>query len=455
MIKVSMVSLGCPKNLVDSEYMTGALAEAGFQFSEVENADVVIVNTCTFIEDASAEAFEVLESIIDGKVKGKPRVIAAGCLAQRMGKQLLEELPELDGIIGVADVCSIVKKVEEVFKGVKGDVRKPGMYYDAKVPRALTTGNYAWLTVAGGCDNHCAYCIIPSVRGDFKSRRMDSVIREAENLASIGALELILIAQDTFRYGLDLYGKFRLNELLTELNKIDGIRWIRVMYGHPSHVDEDILKTMASLDKVVPYLDLPLQHSETAILKRMGRPYTREDSLKLINTAREIMPDITIRSTFITGLPGEGEEEFQGLMSFIKEARLDRVGFFPYSPQEGTRAAEMDDVVSEDEAISRAQQAAELQEEISSEILSSRIGKVIEVLVEGEVDCDLSEFEFPGLTETDLEGIRYGGRDQGSAPDIDGLVYIKGPARPGTFVKATVTATGVHDMVASVLGEAR
>lgn len=464
MIKVALISLGCPKNLVDSEYMLGALSGAGFRIVDNSDADIVIINTCTFVDDATAESMDVIEELAASKSRNRPKVIAAGCLAQRYGEDLLKKIPGLDGIIGVADVCSVVNRIEDIYRGVQGSIREPGLYYDSSVTRTLTTGYHAWLAVAGGCDNNCAYCIIPAVRGAFRSRRIDSIIREAEQLVAAGARELILAAQDTFRYGIDLYSQLRLGELLKRLAAVDGAGWIRVMYGHPVHLDREILQIMADLPEVVPYLDLPLQHSSDHILHSMGRRYTRAKALEALKMARDIIPGLVVRSTFITGLPGETEEDFDNMLNFLQEARLNRVGFFPYSPQPGTEAARMDNQVPRELAEERAVIAGTVQEEISAELLSNRKGKVLEVLVEGPLEESFREAVeemtepdgiAPGLNPAELGKCLFGGRDAGSAPDIDGLVFLEGAARPGTFVKAVVTSAGLHDMTARVLGETR
>ena len=439
--KVAMVSLGCAKNQVDAEQMLCLLHEAGYEITtEVEYCDVAIVNTCGFIESAKSEAItEILELGLlknEGKI-GK--ILVSGCLSQRYKEELLEELPEVDGILGCGSYGDIVSAVDRVLEGEKptymGDINGEL----EEMGRVLTTPDYyAYLKIAEGCDNHCAFCVIPSLRGKYRSRRFEELIDEAKMLAEDGVKELIVIAQDTSRYGIDLYGKRRLSELLRELCKIEGFHWIRVHYLYPDEMDEELIDTIAQEEKICSYLDIPIQHCNDEILRHMNRRGNKEYLEKLIPHLREKIPGLVLRTSLIAGLPGEGEEEFEELCAFLRKHRLERVGCFAFSPEEGTVAAKMDYPDSE-VAQRRAEIVAELQSRIMDDYNESMIGKTVEVLVEGY--DRLAECQF--------------GRTYADSPEIDGMVFFTGSykAKPGTFVMVEIEDAMDGNLIGSMVEE--
>ena len=439
--KVAMVSLGCAKNQVDAEQMLCLLHEAGYEVTtEVEYCDVAIVNTCGFIESAKSEAItEILELGLlknEGKI-GK--ILVTGCLSQRYQEELMQELPEVDGILGCGSYIEIVAAVDEVLSGEKpcrmGDINGEIQ----EVGRVLTTPDYyAYLKIAEGCDNRCSFCVIPSLRGKYRSRRFEDLIEEAKLLAEDGIKELIVIAQDTSRYGTDLYGKRRLAELLRELCKIEGFHWIRVHYLYPDEMDDELIDTIAQEEKICSYLDIPIQHCNDNILRRMNRRGNKEYLDTLLPKLRERIPGLVLRTSLIAGLPGEGEEEFQELCEFLKKHRMERVGCFAFSPEEGTPAAKMeypDSVVAQ----KRAEIVTELQSRIMDDYNESMLGKTVEVLVEGY--DRLAECQF--------------GRTYADSPEIDGMVFFtaENRYRPGTFVKVLIDETMDGDLIGTAVEE--
>lgn len=441
--KVAMVSLGCAKNQVDAEQMLCLLHEAGYEVTtEVEYCDVAIVNTCGFIESAKAEAInEILELGLlknEGKI-GK--ILVTGCLSQRYRDELMAELPEVDGILGCGSYTEIVSAVDDVLAGDRpyrfGDIN--GALEE--VGRVLTTPDYyAYLKIAEGCDNHCAFCVIPSLRGKYRSRKFEDLLEEARLLAEDGVKELIVIAQDTSRYGIDLYGKRRLSELLRELCKIEGFHWIRVHYLYPDEMDEELIDTIAQEEKICSYLDIPIQHCNDSILKHMNRRGNKEYLDKLLPHLREKIPGLVLRTSLIAGLPGEGEEEFEELCQFLKKHRMERVGCFAFSPEEGTAAAKMD---YPDSTI--AQKRAEIVEELQSRIMDdynqSMVGKTVEVLVEGY--DRLAECQF--------------GRTYADSPEIDGMVFFTSETRycPGSFIPVRIEETMDGDLIGTAVEESK
>lgn len=441
-IKVSIVSLGCAKNLVDSEVMLGLLADQGYQIiGEEKEADVIIVNTCGFISSAKEESIETILDVANYKKEGNCKVlIVTGCLGKKYKDELKEELPEVDAILGTNEVPKIVEAVEAALKG-QGifEATKPEFLYNHELPRIQSTPTYsAYVKIADGCDNCCSYCVIPELRGGFRSRPMESIIKEVEALALRGVKEINLIAQDSTRYGEDIYGKLKLAELLKELNNINGIEWIRILYCYPTHFTDELIKVMANTPKVCKYLDLPLQHADDEILEAMNRRGSQGDILKLINQLRESMPDITIRTSFIVGLPGETEEKFETLVNFVKQVKFDRVGVFTYSKEEGTPAFEMKGQVPEEIKQQRYHTLMSLQQEISYERNQKWLGKVITVLVEGK--------------SVDDEELCIG-RSEGDAPGIDGNVYFAGNYQPGDFVQVKVVKAYNYDLLGEVVYE--
>ena len=439
--KVAMVSLGCAKNQVDAEQMLCLLHEAGYEITtEVEYSDVTIVNTCGFIESAKSEAIQEILELGLLKQEGKiGKILVSGCLSQRYQDQLMEELPEVDGILGCGSYTDIVSAVDDVlggdrprrFEDINGELEEVG--------RVLTTPDYyAYLKIAEGCDNHCAFCVIPSLRGKYRSRRFEELVEEARLLAEQGVKELIVIAQDTSRYGVDLYGKRRLSELLRELCKIQGLHWIRVHYLYPDEMDEALIDTIAQEEKICPYLDIPIQHCNDGILRHMNRRGNKEYLQWLLPHLRERIPGLVLRTSLITGLPGEGEEEFRELCEFLKEQRMERVGCFAFSPEEGTPAAKMD-YPPHEVAERRAELISELQGRIMDDYNQSKVGTTVEVLVEGY--DRLAECQF--------------GRTHADSPEIDGMVFFHGEKRyrPGEFVFVTIEETMDGDLIGTAVEE--
>lgn len=426
-IKIGLVSLGCAKNQVNAEQMLFLLSSAGYEISpQPEGSDLVIVNTCGFIDSAKQEAIYHILSLAALKEEGAiGKILVTGCLSQRYQDEICAELPEVDGILGTGNYADIADVVDRVLKG-EYVARFDSINDDRidNVRRVLTTPeHYAYLKIAEGCDNHCAYCVIPSLRGRYRSRPMEEVLTEAERLAKDGVKELIVVAQDTSRYGLDLYKERRLAELLRELCKIEGFRWIRVHYLYPDEMSDELIDVLASEDKIVKYLDIPLQHINDAILKRMNRRGNRAYLENLLNKLRNRIPGLVLRTSLITGLPGEGEEEFEELCQFLKEFKLERVGAFSFSPEEGTAAAKMEHP-DEEIAVRRAEIVAELQSRIMDEYNDGRIGEVMDVLCDGY----------------DAEENAYYGRTYADSPDIDGKIWFTSeqPVPTGSFVPVLI-----------------
>ena len=429
---VALISLGCPKNLVNSEEMAALLQEAGYAFTDdPAQADAVIINTCAFIESAKSEAIEkILETAALRAENPSLKLIAAGCLAQRYSADIRAELPEVDGLIGTGSYSEVVSVVESVLSGgrptVCGSIDAPL----TELPRAVSTGPaWAYLRIAEGCDNRCAYCVIPSIRGRYRSRTMESILSEARDLADAGIKELIVVAQDITRYGADLYGRRRLGELLNELCKLD-FRWIRLHYLYPELIDDALIEVIASQDKIVKYLDIPVQHIDDRILKRMRRRSTGAQIRSLFKKLRERIPGLALRTSLITGLPGEGEAEFEELCAFLREARIERAGVFPYSPEEGTPAAAMEDRCTTEEARRRAELCMDIQAGIMDEFAASLIGTEQDVLVMG--------FEPDGTAW---------GRSQYDSPDIDSRVVFSGKALPGEMAKVRILSADEGELV--------
>ncbi len=435
---VALVSLGCSKNLVDSEVMLGLLDQAGHPIVEDnEDAQVVIVNTCAFIEPAVNEAIEAVLDVSELKKNGKLQaLICAGCLSQRYQDDLLEELPEVDVFLTPGAVGEVVKAVQVALSGRREVMKAPLEYsYDAHTPRWRSAPSWlAYVKIAEGCDNHCAYCTIPSLRGRHRSRPVDDICDEFSDLASDGAREIVLIAHDTTRYGAEMEPPSSLAALLDSLPTRDYDGWIRIMYMYPSRVSQQLIEAIAQSNVIVPYFDIPFQHVSEDILQRMGRAGDGEIYLNELARIRRMIPDAAIRTTLIAGLPGEAEEDFQMLLDFVREARLDRLGVFPYWPEAGTPAAEMEDQVPPEVARQRQAELISVQEEISLEKNQQFVGQRMHVLVEHELE----------------EGV-WAGRSYRDAPEVDGEVMLRatgeGPKPvPGEFVWATVEKAQVHDL---------
>lgn len=408
--KVGMISLGCPKNQVDAEHMLAMMDAEGWEIVDyVDGCDVVIVTTCGFIDDAKKEAIENILDMVELKKEGViSKIIVTGCLAQRYKDEIVKEIPEVDAVVGIGANGDIIKTVEEVMSGVDTiEKYPPQCELPLEGQRILTTPQYwAYLKIGEGCSNRCTYCTIPSIRGNMRSRSMENVIDEAKQLAELGVKELILIAQDTTSYGLDLYGELKLPELLNELCKINSIEWIRLLYCYPDRITDELIETMKNQEKIVNYIDLPLQHADDKILKAMNRRGDQALIRSVISKLRSEIPDVVIRTTFIVGFPGEGEEEFETLAEFVNEIEFDRLGVFTFSPQEGTSAYDMDNQVEDDVKTRRGEVIMQDQYSIMEEKNNEKIGKTYKVVVE----------DYDGYSDS------YTGRTYMDAPEIDGLV---------------------------------
>ena len=429
---IGMVSLGCAKNQVDAEQMLFLLQQAGYNIlPEPAGADVVIVNTCGFIESAKTEAIDNILAMAQLKAEGSVgKILVTGCLAQRYQEEILKELPEVDGVLGTGSYYDVVSAVKQLLDGAEGIEE----YGDIQAPvqecgRILTTPkHYAYLKIAEGCDNHCAFCIIPTLRGKYRSRPMDKLIEEAKELAVSGVKELIVVAQDTSRYGIDLYGERKLAELLRELCKIDGFVWVRVHYLYPDEMSDELIDVLANEPKIVKYLDIPIQHINDNILRAMNRRGNGEYVKQLLKKLRARIPGLVIRTSLITGLPGEGEEEFQQLCEFLKEFKLERAGTFAFSPEEGTKAALME-YPDKEVAQERAEIIGELQSRIMDEYNASCEGKIMQVLCDGydpDEDC-------------------YYGRTYADSPDIDGRIWFTSSRHVKTGEFVNVCVVGAYD----------
>lgn len=441
--RVGLVSLGCAKNLVDSEVMLGVLNQQCEITHQPEEAHVLIVNTCGFIDKAKEESINTIVDLAQYKETGNCRaLIVTGCMAQKYSQELIQEIPEIDAVIGTGKVEEIADIVQKAMAGERVvEVSQPDYLYSHNTPRVLSTPKYsAYVKIADGCDNKCCYCVIPELRGSYRSRPLESIVAEVEQLAEGGVKEIMLIAQDTTRYGLDIYQKYALPELIKQLDVIPGIEWIRLLYCYPTHFTDELIQEMKASDKVCHYIDLPIQHAHDSILKTMNRRGTQQDIRALIAKLRDNLPDIALRTSFIVGLPGETDVEFQELLSFMQDVQFDKVGVFTYSQEEGTPAAAMDHQVDEDTKLHRQQQAMELQSEISLKKNQQRIGAVLKVLVEGIVP-DNKELFF--------------GRSQYDAPDVDGKVYFRSAddPQPGDMVLVKITDAFEYDLMGDVFLE--
>ena len=422
----ALISLGCAKNLVNSEQMLYLLDEAGYVLvPDPEGADFCIINTCGFIDAAKSEAIENILEMAELKKAGKlGALIVTGCLSERYQDTILQELPEIDAVLGISSFGDIVRAVEALDRG-----EHPQLFADRnapveEIPRVVSTGpGWAYLRIAEGCGNFCAFCAIPYIRGRYRSRSMENVLAEARDLAAHGVKELIVIAQDITRYGTDLYGRRCLAELCRELAKIDGVEWIRLHYLYPDQFDDELIDEIAGNAKIVKYLDIPIQHINDTILRRMNRKGTGQEIRELFRTLRERIPGLVLRTSLIAGLPGEGEKEFEELCTFLREARIERAGVFPFSPEEGTPAARMAHV-DEETARRRAEWILELQQSIMDEFCQSFVGSTLRILTE----------------RYDEDEQRWVGRSYADSPDIDGEVHFEGFAREGEFSEVRITA---------------
>ncbi|GIW96137.1 MAG: ribosomal protein S12 methylthiotransferase RimO [Pirellulaceae bacterium] len=442
----AFVSLGCPKNLVDTERMLGRLQLDGYQLVQSpDGADLVIVNTCGFIEQARQESFSAIDEALRLKRQGRTRgVIVCGCLAERQKERLLEERPEIDGLVGVFARDEVTRVADRVL----GHLQEQRTVFRPAPIRALddqgrfrvTPRHFAYLKISEGCDRLCTFCAIPRMRGKHVSKPMEQVVREAQQLADDGVRELILVAQDTTYYGIDLYGKPQLVPLLEQLVRIPSIRWIRLMYLYPMYIDDSLIQMIASSDKIVPYLDIPLQHINDVMLRRMARRVTRKETEQLLERLRNGIPDLVLRTTFITGFPGETEEQFQELMEFVERQRFERVGVFTYSLEPDTPAALLPEQLPESIKHERRARLMEVQQRVAFQWNESRLGRQVDVLLDRPVEGERNVFM---------------GRTPWDAPDVDAVVYVTGqrqPLRPGQFVRCEIVGYRDYDLIAVAIG---
>ena len=436
-MKILFISLGCDKNLADSEEMLGLLTAGGHEITDDETqADAIVINTCCFIKDAKEESVETILEMAEYKKTGSCHaLIVTGCMAQRYQKEIIEEVPEVDAVLGTTSYGDIVKALEEAVAGNHFEEFRDIDYLpDTGSKRVLTTGgHFGYLKIAEGCDKHCTYCIIPKLRGKFRSVPMERLIAQAEDMAEQGVKELILVAQETTVYGKDLYGKKSLHILLKKLCEIRGIRWIRILYCYPEEIYDELIETIRDEKKICLYLDLPIQHASDRILKRMGRRTSKQELIDIVGKLRKEIPDIVLRTTLITGFPGETEEDHEELKEFVDEMEFDRLGVFTYSPEENTPAAEMADQVPEEVKEERRDELMELQQEISYDRGQDRIGQELLVMIEGKVADESA----------------YIGRTYGDAPKVDGYIFVQTGEllMTGDFAKVRVTGALEYDLI--------
>ena len=440
-MKILFISLGCDKNLADSEQMLGILRNKGYEFTDDEcEADIIVVNSCCFISDAKEESINTILDMAQCKTHYKCQaLIVTGCLAERYKEEIYKEIPEVDAVIGTSSYDAIAEAVEQALEGKKPQVFKDlNRLPDIRTERVVTTGGYfAHLKIAEGCDKHCTYCIIPKVRGNYRSVPMENLLRQAKELAEKGVKELILVAQETTMYGKDIYGEKSLHKLLKELCKIQGIQFIRIMYCYPEEIYDELIQTMKEEQKICHYLDMPIQHCNDAILKKMGRRTNKKEIQEIVTKLREAIPDIILRTTLITGFPGETEDNFEEMMDFVDEMEFDRLGVFPYSPEEGTPAAEFPDQIDEEVKADRQCEIMELQQDIAFEKSERRIGQEMLAVIEGKVADENA----------------YIGRTYMDAPNIDGYVFIHTDEAlmMGDFVKVKITASSDYDLIGELV----
>ena len=436
-MKILFISLGCDKNLADSEEMLGLLTARGHEIVDDETqADAIVINTCCFIKDAKEESVETILEMAEYKKTGSCHaLVVTGCMAQRYQKEIIQEVPEVDAVLGTTSYGDIVKALEEAVAGNHFEEFRDIDYLpDTGSKRVLTTGgHFGYLKIAEGCDKHCTYCIIPKLRGKFRSVPMERLIAQAEDMAEQGVKELILVAQETTVYGKDLYGKKSLHILLKKLCEIRGIRWIRVLYCYPEEIYDELIETIRDEKKICHYLDIPIQHASDRILKRMGRRTSKQELIDIVGKLRKEIPDIVLRTTLITGFPGETEEDHEELKEFVDEMEFDRLGVFTYSPEENTPAAEMADQVPEEVKEERRDELMELQQEISYDRGQDRIGQELLVMIEGKVADESA----------------YIGRTYGDAPKVDGYIFVQTGEllMTGDFAKVRVTGALEYDLI--------
>jgi ribosomal protein S12 methylthiotransferase len=437
---VSIVTLGCSKNEIDSDLMASILRKYNYQITEdLSEAEIIIVNTCGFIDAAKEESIDTMWEITKYKSQGSCKIlILAGCLAERYPRELLEEVEQIDGIIGTGNINNIFEFIEEIKSGKRlistGNIDSE---YIENVNRSIN-GKTAYIKISEGCNNFCTYCIIPKLRGRYRSRKIENIVNEAKYLVQNGVKELILIAQNTTDYGIDLYGTYKLPDLLDELNKIKGLKWIRLLYMYPDNFNKDLIRAIKENDKVVKYLDIPIQHINNDILKKMNRNTNKGMITSLIHNLREEIPEIVLRTTIIVGFPGETNEQFNELYDYVNHIKFDRLGVFTYSKEEGTKASEFENQISEKVKASRQDKIMMLQKQISFDINKSKVGRIYEVLVEEYYEDDI-----------------YIGRTYMDSPEIDGIIYVKSKNKLdlGSFVNVRVSEFLEYDLVGEIVNE--
>ena len=432
--KVGMISLGCPKNQVDGEALLAKLAAAGYQIvNEIENSDVMIVNTCGFIENAKREAIDTILEVAQYKEAGViSALVVTGCLAERYQDEILKEMPEVDAVIGIGANADIVKVCDKALCGIKTSNYPNKCYLPIDDERLLSTpSHWAYLKIAEGCDNRCSYCAIPGIRGKFRSRKIESVVDEAKSLVNRGVKEIILVAQDTTKYGQDLYGEYSLDKLLKELVKIDGLEWIRLFYCYPQRITDSLIEVIANEEKVCNYIDIPLQHSDTTVLKNMNRVGDGNDYRVLLNKMRKAIPDLALRTTFMVGFPGETDEQFENLCNFVKDMKFDKMGCFTFSPEEDTPAFDMDNQIDEDVKKRRQEVLMNAQYSITEASDKSRVGNVYKVIIDSFADG------------------KYTGRSYMDSPEIDsGIIFTSNKKlNIGDFVNVKITDFDGYDLI--------
>lgn len=440
-MNILFVSLGCDKNLVDTEVMLGLLASRGHQMVDSEEiADVIVINTCCFIHDAKEESIQTILEMAEYKKAGSCKaLIVTGCLAQRYKQEIIDEIEEVDAVLGTTSYDKIVEAIDEALAGhTSVEMTDIDALPLVESKRLVTTGgHFAYLKIAEGCDKHCTYCIIPKIRGNFRSVPIERLLKEAEDLVAQGVKEIILVAQETTLYGKDLYGEKSLHKLLRELCKISGLRWIRILYCYPEEITDELIQVIKEEDKICNYLDLPIQHASDGILKRMGRRTSKEQLVEIIGKLRKEIPDIAIRTTLITGSPGETQEQHEELMEFVDEMEFDRLGVFTYSPEEDTPAAVMPDQIPEDVKEDRQAELMELQQEIAFDLAEEMIGREVLVMIEGKVADENA----------------YVGRTYKDAPNVDGLIFVESEEElmSGDFARVRITGALEYDLMGEII----
>ncbi len=442
MLKIALESLGCSKNLVDAEIMMGILNRKGYKLvGDFEEADIILVNTCGFIESAKQESIQTILELAQLKETANLKLlIVTGCLAQRYADELKEEIPEIDAIVGTGSY----QQIDEIIANLEKEKHIVSLNdiefaFNEELPRYVSTPSHmAYLKIGEGCDNHCTYCIIPKLRGKYRSRKMEDIITEAKDLASRGVKELVVIAQDTTKYGCDLYGKEMLPALLEELAQIEGIKWIRIMYSYPESITEELVKVIAKHDNICNYFDMPIQHASNKILKLMNRRTTKEDILSKIEMIRKYIPKATIRTTIIVGFPGETEEDFNEVVEFAKLVKFDRLGAFAYSREEDTAADKLPNHLDEETKEQRRDKLMLVQQQISQELNANKVGNIYEVLIEEQIEDKV-----------------YIGRTQGDAEEIDSIVYVKSEEKlnTGDFVEVKINNALEYDLMGDIINE--